>query len=193
MPRKKLLLTTANLFGVLGYISTITQWLWSSVVIGYPLLSSDSLAFMLPAAPSTPAPLSIDFGVFSPIVTGIVGVVTVLIVCLTIFMLIRLPYDVGKRSSDITHKTASALVPIFHPRPISKKQKRRLTYRFTGWLKTAAVLLPLIILCFAPSNIGLERHITIIVGVFCSGCSAMYFALQRLVQSIGRLKVDSIW
>lgn len=186
-------LALANTFGTLGYFSTITQWLWSIVVVGYPLLSQGKLAMFLPDARNTPAPHPVEYGAFTPVMTAVAIGFTIAIVVITVYLLIRLPATVGKRGSTVTHQAAAALAPIVSKKPLGKKQRRALTYRLTWWVKACLVLIPAAAIFFASPETGLDTSVMVAVGVFCAGCSTLYFILQWCIARVFGIAAEALW
>lgn len=193
MAINKIHLSIANSFGALGYISMIVQWLWVLVILGYPLLLHNDFSFLLPRPSAASPPAPIDYGWFTPYATIIVIAVTVLTLCATLYVLVRMPYTVGRRSSGVVRKTAEVLIPVITHRPLTKKQRYRLTYRVTWWVKILLVLSPLLLLVFASSETGIDQRAVGMVGMFCAACSALYFCLQRLLQYIWKLDPRLLW
>lgn len=186
-------LIVANTFGTLGYLSTILQWLWAFIVVGYPLLSHNHLSALLPEPSAHSHSTSIDLGALSPIATITAIVFTFLVVGFTIVALIRMPMAIGKRGSKTTHKAATVLVPIVSHQKLTKKQKRTLTIRLTWWIKLCLIVAPLFALLFASTETGLNQAIIYTIGGFCAIVSLVYFAIQRALQSIFRLDATTMW
>ncbi len=186
-------LALANTFGTLGYVSLIMQWLWTCVIVGYPLFTQDKLSFFLPKpATATPPPV-IEYGGFTPFITGIAIVFTLLVLAATIYALIRLPVTVGKKGSKLTHKTATVIAPTIAPKKLTKKQRTALIERITWWVKLVLILVPLIALLFASSETGLSNGVILVIGGFCAVWSGFCFLLQYLLGKALRLPEARLW
>lgn len=186
-------LTVANSFGALGYLSVLVQWLWASIVIGYPLLTEHKLNFLLPKGEAGPTPPPADYGNFTPVLTGIAIAFTLLIIALTIYALIRLPATVGKRGGAIVHKTADSVTPLVMPKKATKSAQQTLTYQITWGIKLGLIILPVLAMLFAPDNHELQRAIILTVGIFCAICSILYFGVQWLMSRTFQLEKKAVW
>lgn len=193
MSTNKASVAAVNTFGTLGYLSTILQWTWSTILVGFPLLSSDKLSFLIPKPSDQPPPKPMEFGVFDPVVTIIAIIFTVIIVIATIYALVRLPSTVGKRGQHITQHTAQLIAPTIIHKPISKKKRAWLTLQFTWGVKLGLVLLPVFALYFASPEAGLDPRIQIYVGLFCAAGSLLYFAIQWVLQRIFSVAPERVW
>lgn len=180
-----------NVLGTLGYISVIFQWLWSVVTVAYPFLSSD-MSYIFPVAqtPAAPAPTAPP----SPFAIGLVIVLTVIIFIFTLYVLWKLPGAIGKRGGQTTKRAAEALMPVITRRkPVAKKERRRISRRLVLIIKGLIVLIPLAALVFANPVGELSREIIWIVGLFCAGCSSLYFSIQQLAVKLWKLPPEQIW
>lgn len=183
----------ANAFGALGYMSIIVQWAWSILIIAYPFLTSDELAsWISQKTASTPEPT--ELGMFTPAVTVIAIAVTLFVMTTTIILVARLPKKIGRQGARVTHATAHKLVPtITRHQPLSKKQRRIISYQLTLTIKLALVITPLLMLGFAAPISTLTLDIIWAVGLFCASCSIIYFIIQQLIARIRGIKRDAIW
>jgi hypothetical protein len=180
-----------NVLGTLGYISIIFQWLWSFVVVANPLLSSD-LHFLIP---TNPAPAHITPNTSpSPLMVGVVVVLTVLIFAMTLYVIWKLPRAIGSHAARTTKRAADALVPLVtHHHAPSKKERHRLSRQLVLVLKLVIVLLPFIALLWANPIGELTRDIILVVGLFCACCSLLYFGLQWLCARLWNIPPEHMW
>lgn len=183
----------ANIFGALGYMSIIVQWAWSLLIIAYPILTSDELSSWV-SQKTTSEPEIAELGVFTPAVTLIAIAATLLVMIATIVVVARLPKKIGRQGAKVTHATAHKLVPaVTRHQPLSKKQRRIISYRLTLTIKLALVIAPLLMLGFAAPISTLTLNIIWAVGLFCASCSIIYFIIQQLIARIRGIKRDAIW
>ena len=184
----------ANIFGTLGYMSMITQWLWASILVAYPLLTKERLSVFLPDTSTQVqhAPAA-DYGQFTPIVTSVAIVITLLVLVATIYLLVKLPSQIGKKGQRLTHATATNVLPAVHRRPLGKKQKKRMIDRITWWVKALLVIVPLIGLVFASLDTGMSQAVIMTVGVICAIWSSLCFTTQFIIAKIHRLDTSDVW
>ena len=129
-----------------------------------------------------------------PILTVIAIAVTLFVMATTIILVARLPKKIGRQGARVTHATAHKLVPtITRHQPLSKKQRRIISYRLTLTIKLALVIAPLLMLGFAAPISTLTLDIIWAVGLFCASCSIIYFIIQQLIARIRGIKRDAIW
>lgn len=184
-------LAVTHILGTLGYISIIFQWLWSVILLGHPILSSD-MSFLMPQGkPSvTPSPVEAP----STLAVFVVILLTILIFAFTLYVLWKLPAAVGKKASAVTKHAAETLVPLVtpHHKPTTA-QRRTISRRLTLVIKWALVCIPLAALGFASPIEGLTVSIIWIIGLFCAACSSLYFGLQQLLGKLWRIPPEHIW
>lgn len=183
----------ANAFGALGYTSIIVQWAWSLLIIAYPILTSDKLSSWV-SQKTTSTPETTELGVFTPAVTIIAIAATLLVMIATTVIVARLPKKIGRQSAKVTHAAAHKLVPtITHHKPISKKQRRIISYRLTLTIKLILIIVPLLALSFASPISNLTLNIIWAVGLFCASCSIVYFIIQQILAYLRDIKRDALW
>lgn len=184
----------ANAFGTLGYMSAVFQWAWALLLLCYPLLT-DRPDFLLPNTP--PPAQSPGFDVapaFSPIITIIAVAATLLVLVMTVVVLARLPRAVGKKAATLTKTAASAAIPIVtHHKKISKKQRKKLSYRLGLAVKALMITLPLGLLCFVNFSGTIPPLATWTVGLFCAALSLAYFAIQQTIAAVGNVDRELLW
>lgn len=96
----------------------------------------------------------------------VVGIaITVVMVVLTVVAIARMPRDVARTSSKVTHKTTEKLVPVLlHKQKISKKKKREYSARVLAYVRLGFVVLPMIAILFAPTMRDVDPAIGVIMG-----------------------------
>lgn len=187
-------LTFINILGTLGYISLLLLWTWLFIVTGKPLLEMDTSWFSGSQNVSVPDQTSRDFGKFSPLVTGVVAVITALILIVTAITLVRLPKNIGKTSSSVAKKTANAIIPaVTGRRKLPEKERRKLSYKITLYLKIMATFLPIVILLSIGPIDELGRDIILTVGTFLTIWPALYFSLQHILVVASKENVKNVW
>lgn len=183
-----------NTLGTLGYFSVILQVAWTIIILGYPLITANSNP-LFPAPSSRTAPQLPEIsGIFSPIITVITIIFVALILLTTIVVIVRLPKTIGQSGARTTHSVAKVILPVVtHQKPLPKKQVVLLSYRLIVMIKYGLILLPLILLLFAPQLSGLTREAIIITGFFCAGFSFIYFTLQLVFVELLRIDKKNVW
>lgn len=182
----------ANSFGTLGYISTVFQWLWSFLVLSYPLLSAKPDFLFLPPAQSPP-PETVGIEA-SPFMIVIAVAATIVILAITVVVILHLPKTIGKKSATFTHTTAKTILPVItHHKKVTKKKRIELSYRIIIGIKLFLITLPLLALPFAQHISTISTDVIWAVAVFCASCSIVYFAVQQLVAHVTRLDKEKIW
>ena len=193
MERTQKRLVIANTFGSFGYISVLFQWLWTFLILAYPLLSSrPDFLFFPPSEPTfthnmTPAPAS-------PFLVVIAIAATIAILGITIVAVVRLPKNVGKKGATLTRNATAAVLPaITHHKKLTKKKRVRLSYRIMLTIKLLLVTLPLVALLFGQSLEKIAPEVVWAMAFFCAACSISYFLVQQLLARFMRINSEKLW
>lgn len=190
-PSKRTLVV--NTFGTLGYISVIFQWVWSLLLLAYPLITASPDLFLQQHTPKNTTPLEIA-PAFSPLLTVIAIATTVLILIATTIVVARLPKTVGQGASRLTKTTAKSILPaVARHKKISKKERQRLSYRIILVLKAILVGVPLVVLLFARPIEQLDSSVMWAIALFAAACSLAYFCTQQIVAYFGKIPRADIW
>lgn len=187
-----------NFFGAFGYLSCAMQWLWA-IALNFILIKA--LASLISPTPNRPiinkAPVvansSPDIFV---IVFGII--ITVTIVLLTIYILIKIPSTIVKTSKNVVHKTAENITPIVlqvQHKKDSKRNRIKLSFRIILFIKAMLVVIPLI---FSFTSQFTEKqmidfHISIQLGLWLAGFSVIFFAFQYILANLLLVKKQDLW
>lgn len=187
-------ISLANSFGTLGYISVAFQWVWSLLLLCYPVITDDA-GFLSPQRPITLHQSSLKFDPqLTPLVTFIAVLTTVLILVITVITLVRLPKTIGKKAGTISQSTARAAIPLVtRHRKVTKKERLRLSYRIILALKCLLVALPLLLIVFVQPIEQLGSPTMWTIGVFAAGCSLFYFVTQQVIAAIGKITPTELW
>lgn len=185
--------TAANAFGALGYLSLLFQWMWSLILLAYPVITDpNSTLLQHSARPTIPSPTTqIDV---NPFMAGLLIIITMIILGFAVITIVRLPKTIGKTGARLTRSTTNLILPaITHHEPIAPARRRLLSFKIILALKAALILLPLISLLFAPAIPELTRTAGFVVGAFCAIGSSLYFAIQYIIARLGRVKMNALW
>ncbi len=193
MERTQKRIIIANTFGSFGYISILFQWLWSFLILAYPLLSSrPDFLFLPPTQPTlthdmTPTPVS-------PFLVVIAIAATIAILGVTLATVASLPKNIGKKGAELTRHTTAAMLPaVTHHKKLTKKKRIQLSYRIVLTIKLMLVTLPLIVLLFGQSLENIAAEVVWAMAIFCALCSLIYFALQQLLARFLYINVEKLW
>ena len=184
-PKKPRLLP--RLFEGAGYMMCLLQWLWVMILILPALLESGLITSLLPKVTEHHASQHIATGPPSPVLILVGGIVTILMLALSVFVLLKFPSTVAKTGTAITHKSADAIVPVVtHHKVLPAKKRRLITGRVLFYIKLLLVLVPLAA-CFAvPIDAHFSRTLVVFIGSFLATIALSLFGLEhatRLVQS----------
>lgn len=182
-----------NSLGAFGYMSNALQWLWTLIVIGYPLITSD-FSWFFPADTTRFEASPIDIGAPSVVTIGLTVVVTLVMIAITIYCIVMLPKTIGQIGARATHKAATLIMPsITGKKPVSNKRRLQLSYRIIALAKLTTCLIPLLIVVVVPPSVPLANDIVIITALFCAVSTGVYFVLQMILVRLLRLQKSQVW
>lgn len=184
---------TANVFGVLGYISLLIEWVWLACIVAYPVVKDGRLDWLMPTsnpesvtmfAPAPPSAAAMIIGI----------VVTILCLGVVLYSLYTLPRSIGKVGAKITHAAADSVLPVLtHRRKITKKLRRKLTLRTITTIKFLLLIAPVLIVFIVPSFSALSKDIVTFTTAFLAAWAFVYFLVQLAITQIAKLSPDHIW
>ena len=185
----------ANIFGTLGYMSLIVQWLWAGLTLGFPLFASDEFRTVFLPEPTTPAEPAVSVSIPEPIAIMFMVLALIFAIGITIYMIVAVPRTIGRVGKKVTVKSAEKIVPyVTHHKHISKKRKKTLLERITWSVKLALLALPILALLIPVSDdLGLAGEVVTGVGLLCAGFTLAWFGLQFLVAKLGALDPRDVW
>jgi len=183
----------ANIFGTLGYLSCLFQWLFVALLYLPLLLDNEQIkGFLLPEPTKDSAPI-VAAGAPSPLLIGFAIIFTVFMLGLTIFLLLRAPITIARTGKTATTKTAGAIVPLVVHHPLSPAKKRRLTTQLVKAVKLALILLP-----FALAFISLVVSTTLPFDIIMFGSavltigSLLWFSAQYICARLLKVPIDKL-
>ena len=169
------------LFLTMAYGSCLLQWLWVTIVALPLLLENGTLDVLMSDPQSGPAP-SLPVTEHSPILWVAAGIVTILVLIMTVVVLIRLPRAIVRSGEFIVHQTTEAVVPIVtHHQPVPKKKQLIVSQRIRMAIQTLLVLIPVVISIFLPADGQLTGQIIVLVSLWLAGFSAVGFVVSWLL------------
>ena len=194
MEKPRRLVTLANAFGAFGYISVFFQWTWTLLLAAYPILINTP-DFLLPQSDKATVikPIEIDPS-FTPALTVIAIVTTMVVLATAAVAVARLPKAIGKKANALTQSTVKRILPVLtHHKKVSKKMRQKLSRRVVISIKLFIVILPLFALVFVTPTSQLSVPVMWTVGIFATTCSIFYFAVQALIAWLGKITYKDLW
>lgn len=190
--RKKHFLVT--LAGTLFYIVSTIGWLWA--VLPYVPDIAKLSATLQPQEQAQPVEQVVTTGPPPLLLTIIIIGVTIAILVMSVYTLIKLPATIRMSGEKLTHTTSAHIVPILtHHTHLSPKKRRQLTARIAFYIKLALCTLPVIIAAcsFLVPASSLSYELTILVATFFAITSLVLFCTQLLLAKWLRIDLDIVW
>lgn len=164
-----------------AYSSTILQWLWLGMVSLPPLIKNTEFIALF----DSPAPAKVvemQPVEPSPILWGLVVLFTVVILIVTVIILIRIPRAIYRSGEKAIGSTARAALPVLtHHKPVTAKQRQRITWRITFGLQILACTLPFVISLLIPPYLDITKQIIITLAGLLAIASVIGFTLAWLI------------
>ena len=185
----------SNFFGSGGYISVISQWLWTIALVLPSLLKNESIkGFLLPQQTVSTQTPSALFNENSVILIIVAVIVTALVLIITVVVIIRLPIAIVRTSQKTVASTVEIIIPtLTRHKPVSKKKRALLSTKIRIYIKLALSLLPFIPLTFIRSEtIGLDQAIALLIGVILAIGSIIWFVLQYSTAKLLKIPFDKL-
>lgn len=186
------------IFGALGYMSVLMQWLWLAVTVIFPFLITSGLStYFLPSEQQRiqQAQPAIDMSLPAPLEIALVVAAVVFTLGVTMYALIAVPRTIGRAGKTLTQQSAAAAIPrLTHHRAISVTRRKALTEYITWAIKLIFVGLPLLAL-FIPTaaSVGLSHIVVMYCGLFFGGWSLLMFSIQYCIAKLGRIDPHRVW
>lgn len=194
MAKQRLLIQT---LGVLGYISCIFQWLWTIVIFLPSLLENETLKILLLPPDTSQMPdeaptLTQEPSLFFTIIAIIV---TLLVIAVSVYVLLRLPIAIAKAGKTTTTRAARTIVPLVtHHKPLAPKKEKLLTARIIRWLKFIACIMPMLLLSFVLLiDTSLPKNLVVLIGGVLALTSIFWFGLEYLLAKLFKLPLDKVF
>lgn len=188
---------SVNSFGVAGYLFCLFQWFWA-VMLYFSVIQS-ILSLVMPNASTQVKPVP----AFAPelpdqVQWGILIAVTVFMIALTLYAVIKMPMYAIKASNQAVHKAAEAATPIVIRAQHKKDTKKRriiMTPRLVVSIKALLVIVPAVL---TAGTTLLERQpidypIAITIGLGLALLSIGSFTVQYILARPLRVKPSELW
>jgi len=187
-----------NFFGAFGYLFCLLQWFWA-VMLYFSVVQSTT-KFVAPEAGSGHIEQTSDFtlGLPDPLKWAVLIFVTVLMIAITAYVLIKMPMGIVKNSNKAVHKTAESVAPMImraQHKKITPKSRLKITARLILALKLLLVATP-VILAVASGLLEkqfIDYSIATVVAYGVAALSAGAFAMQYVLAKLLRVPTQGLW
>lgn len=185
----------ANIFGALGYINLILQWVWSSLPLLSLLFVSQTFRDCFLPTKNTPPVEATPIALPGPVEGLFLAAAVIFSIGVIIYAIFLIPRSIGRTGHKITEKTAEAALPIIVGRKkLTKKTKRSLIIRVTWAIKAILVAIPAIMLLVpVPAEFGLTQEQYAAAGIILMLGSICFFLVQYITARITRTPPERIW
>jgi hypothetical protein len=189
---------TTNIFGTLGYISILIQWLWVMLAYGPAMLNTQFFQDQLMPKPAPEKPIQpiTPQDDSSWIMAGLAVLITVLVLLLVIFIVLKAPIAIAKTGKNITHKTTDKIVPLVtHKKELKARERRRLTMRILISIKLIGAVLSFLIILPAQliDSLEIDFAILLFVASVSAGFTVVAFVAQHLLARYFKLNSKDVW
>lgn len=186
---------TANIFGVLGYAGVILEWIWLAAIFLPLLLHSEAIKWTIPEKTAHETMQYPGLSLPPTWLFAISAVVTIAMIALTIYIILKVPSSALKTTSKAAHHTADQLVPVVtHHKKISKKKERLISARIFFYLKLVATSLP-VLLCFfvlLTPKLDISFSLILLVTATASLLALVGFGLQVALAKLLNVPFDRL-
>lgn len=147
-----------------SYVFSVLLWLWLTLLLMPVLIDSGIMEVLIPDSqqppvvqnsPELPKEMLVAIGV----------AVTVIMLVLTVVAIVRMPRDVARSGSKVTHVTTEKIVPVLlHKQKLSQKKKREYSARVLAYVRLGFIVVPMVAILFAPPMKDVDPAIGVIMG-----------------------------
>lgn len=183
MKRARLQHFVARSFLSVGYLSGALGWFWVLLVLVPSLIKNGSLESFV-ASPSPAEPIVTTPPIeTSPLAWAVIGIVTLVILLVTIVILVRIPRGIVHTGERIVNQTAQAVIPVIsHHKPLPVKRQRILSRRIMLGLQLGLSVLPLFISLFLPAYDELSTDIIKVVAACLAVVATASFTVAWVLE-----------
>lgn len=191
MPKPRKTHIAVTIVGTLFYIVSAFGWLWA-ILPFVPDIAKLSKSLQ---PESQPVEHVVATGPPSLLLVIVAVGVTIAILVMTIYALIRLPSTIRRSGEKLTHGASSHIVPILtHHTALSPKKRRQLTAKVTFYVKLLICTLPVVVsACSFLVPAGLPYELTILVTTFFAVVALVLLGAQLLLAKWLRVPLDIVW
>ncbi len=178
----------ANSAGALGYFSLLMQWLWLAIVFLPGLLENGTFKAIFLSKPSIDQPIHSTTSTLTDSPVAMIGVVmiTLIMIALTIYVVLKIPGAVAKSGRKITNEVTNVAVPIItHHKKVSAKKQRALTFAISFFVKFCLAAIAYLLLIIPPSGtVTLDGGIIWAIGSIFAASSFVWFGTQYAIAKL---------
>lgn len=183
----------ASFFGSLGYLSFTVQWFWA-IIMYSSLLSFFEIPIDIIKNPVRPPVVAPQGTSIEPLAIFFAIAITVLMVAIMLYVVIKLPSNVAKASEKIVISTAEKAVPLvikLQGKKNTKKMRLKLTEKTILVLKLILIITPIILVFVSQftTRPEIETKVAMIVAVGLAGFSFLYFTIQYILVKAYKIKL----
>lgn len=186
-----------NFFGALGYIFCALLWLLA--VVAYSQVLMSALRSVTPQSQPLPLPpVQPDDPTINPFAFIIMSAVTVAVIALSIYILIRTPIVIARGGKKVVASTAQASAPIAmkvaHVKD-TPPARQKFVFRISAVIKIVLVIMPLLGVFgswFLLEHV-IEYSVAIYAGVALAVVSIVWFTIQYALARAFGLTNKQLW
>lgn len=194
--RKRLKITLLQVIAVCAYLACLLQWAFVTIIVAVPFAQSGQLQSWGSSDTHPSQSLSIPAGgVPSWVAIVFTVAIAIIVIAVTLISLARLPKAIGVTAQKTTRRAAELVVPaITHKRKISPKKRSLLTARIIFDLKLALLVIPVMVVWFAPipQAIG-SRELILFIVALLAGWALILFCLQVALARAFHIPLKVLW
>lgn len=187
-----------NTLGAFGYISLILQWGWAIVILGLPLISTETFQniFLPTQTQSTiSAETTSATTIPQPIEVGIIVTSIFFAVVISIYALISVPRAIGARGKKATNVVATKIAPVITRHKVLPKKQQKKLIEYLGWsIKITLAIIPfLLVLIPVDTTLELTREVTISAAILLFSATLAWFVCQYLLARLWKVPASRVW
>ena len=185
-----------NSFGSMGYLCCALAWFWTGML--YLNAVRSAVLFVQPVADERIAYDIPSVAIPSQLEVGIIVVVTIIMVLITLYALVKIPMSVAKSGGKIMQKTTDTLVPIAikaQHKEDTKKNRMKIAPKLLILIKLFLVIVPIVLSMLSElfGKLPIDYSIAVIVSGGIGGLSVFFFSMQYLLAGALRVKSSGLW
>lgn len=186
------------MFGAFGYLACAVQWLW-----GVILYSNSLQSYLTSVTPKVEKPIvhystnAVDANT-SLLFLVLGSIVTVVIIGLSIYFVVKTPSAIVKTATKVVHETAETIAPVvlrIEHKSETPKNHRKVVLNIRLFLKIILILIP-----FVASVLSIKNNVPVFgyeLVVYSSvallSLTVVLFATQYLLGAIFKVNKKELW
>ena len=185
-----------NFFGSLAYLTCLMSW-FMVIMAYFSSIQTFTKSIIPDKEPVSQPIIVVSQGVNLPMLLFAIFI-TILMIALTVYVMVKLPSVVAKTSKKIIHDAAEQVAPIVikaQHKEVTKSRKIKSMFHIIVVLKVILIAAPLI-LVYSSASVSdkiISIEIVTYVSLWLAGLSAILFATQYFLASLLSVKRQDIW